>query len=175
MSFKRTATLLVIGAALAAWLYAAANSGVDSAPPLAAGNTPPIDQRGAALATEIARLRDQLRPSAAPRQPSRNVFSYGARAVPKAPPLPSPPVSTPALTEVVPLRPAPQVVKLSGIAEDNTPGGWVRTAILSMGGQLYFVKEGEKVSDRFQVVKISSDVVELTDLTDNTTVRLALR
>ena len=174
MSLKRTATLLVVGAALAAWLYAAAKSGVDSAPPLAAGKTPPIDQRGAALASEIARLHDQLRPGATPRQPSRNLFTYGARPVRQASPPPAP-IQMPALTEAPPARPAAPVLKLTGIAEDNTPEGWVRTAIISMAGQLYFAKEGEKVTDRFQVVKISSDVVELTDQTDNTTRRLALR
>ena len=174
MSFKRTATLLVVGAALAAWLYAAANSGVDSAPPLAAGKTPPIDQRGAALASEIARLHDQLRPSATPRQPSRNLFSYGARPVRQAS-LPPAEIPKPALTEVPAARPAAPVLKLSGIAEDNTPAGWVRTAVISTAGQLYLAKEGEKVTDRFQVVKISSDAVELTDLTDNAVVRLALR
>ena len=174
MSFKRTATLLVVGAALAAWLYAAANSGVDTAPPLAAGKTPPIDQRGAALASEIARLHDQLRPDATPRQPSRNLFSYGARPVRQAPPPPAPP-QQPALTEAGPAKPPAPVLKLTGIAEDKTAEGWVRTAIISMAGQLYFAKEGEKVTDRFQVVKISSDAVELNDLTDNTAVRLALR
>src|SRR5207253_8110048 len=134
------------------------NSGVDSAPPLALGRTAPIDQRGAALASEIARLHDQLRPSATPRQPSRNLFSYGARPVKPAPP-PVAPVPKPAITEAAPLRPAAPPLKLSGIAEDNTPAGWVRTAVISTAGQLFLVKEGEKVTERYQVVKISSDVV----------------
>jgi len=37
------------------------------------------------------------------------------------------------------------------------------------------VKEGELVTPRYRVEKISSDVVELTDLTDGATRRLALR
>ena len=36
-------------------------------------------------------------------------------------------------------------------------------------------KEGDSVAERYRVVKISSDVVELADLTQGTTIRLALR
>ena len=43
----------------------------------------------------------------------------------------------------------------------------VRTAIISGEGQLYMVKEGEAVTPRYRVAKISADVVELVDLFDN--------
>jgi hypothetical protein len=66
-------------------------------------------------------------------------------------------------------------MRLSGIAEDATPDGVVRTAIISGFGQLFLAKEGDQVTDRYRVVKISSDVVELTDLADRSTFRLALR
>ena len=66
-------------------------------------------------------------------------------------------------------------MKLSGIAEDATPDGLVRTAILSGSGELFVAKEGDTVAERYRVVKISADVVELADLTEGTTVRLALR
>ena len=66
-------------------------------------------------------------------------------------------------------------MRLSGIAEDATPDGVVRTAIISGFGQLFLAKEGDPVTDRYRVVKISSDVVELTDLADRSTFRLALR
>ena len=62
------------------------------------------------------------------------------------------------------VRPAPPALKLSGIAEDATPDGLVRTAILSGFGQLFLAKEGDNVTERYRVVQISSDVVELTDL-----------
>ena len=73
------------------------------------------------------------------------------------------------------VRPAPPALKLSGIAEDVTPDGLVRTAIISGSGELFVAKEGDTVAERYRVVKISADVVELADLTEGTTVRLALK
>ncbi len=66
-------------------------------------------------------------------------------------------------------------MKLSGIAEDVTADGVVRTAIISAFGQLFLVKEGEPVTERYRVAKISSDVVELSDLTEGTILRFALK
>jgi hypothetical protein len=40
---------------------------------------------------------------------------------------------------------------------------------------LFLVKEGENVSERYRVLRISSDVVELADLIEDTNLRLALR
>jgi hypothetical protein len=51
----------------------------------------------------------------------------------------------------------------------------VRTAIISGFGDIFLVKEGDSVTLRYRVAKISPDAVELTDLTDNTPLRLALR
>lgn len=172
MNVKRIAT---IGgaAALAAWLAAAANSGNRDLIEPGVVNTPPIDTQGAALAGEITRLHERLRPSVAPRQPSRDLFSFAPRQAP--PSLAPPPQARPVLTETIVARPPAPAVQLSGIAEDVTAGGVVRTAIISASGQLFLVKEGEQVTARYRVVKISSEVVELTDLTEGTTLRLALK
>ena len=67
------------------------------------------------------------------------------------------------------------MMKLSGIAEDATADGVVRTAIISAAGQLFLAKEGENVTPRFRVSKISADVVELSDLIDGSALRLALK
>jgi hypothetical protein len=87
------------------------------------------------------------------------------------------PSPKPALSEaaVQVERPAPPVMKLSGIAEDVTASGVVRTAIISAFGQLFLVKEGELVTARYRVAKISSEVVELSDLMDGTALRFALK
>jgi hypothetical protein len=92
--------------------------------------TPPaIDGRGAALAGEIARLHERLRPSATPRQPGRDLFSFVA----PAPSRPAPVQMPKAVPDEAPIaRPAPPALKLSGIAEDATPAGLVRTAILGI-------------------------------------------
>jgi hypothetical protein len=173
MKPKRIVAFVLVAAALAAWLAAAPTLGNrwPVAPPPVV-STARVDTRGLALEAEIARLHDNLRPSAVPRQPGRNLFSFTPRPAP-APPSPLAP--RPALSEPVVPRPVPPVVKLSGIAEDVTAEGVSRTAIISGFGQLFLVKEGDSVTDRYRVAKISSDVVELSDLTGGAVLRLALK
>jgi hypothetical protein len=175
MHVKRTATIVVAGGALAAWLSAAMNPtghrGV-SFPPTKPGA---IESRSADLAGQIARLHERLRPDAAPRQPSRNLFAFQAAPSRRAPAAASaaafqPPVE-PALAPSV----APPSLKLSGIAEDPGPDGPIRTAVISGDAQLFFVKEDENVTDRYRVKKISADSVELADLLDGSMRRLVMR
>ena len=171
MKVKRTATIVIIGGAFAAWLYAAATSGDrDLRQPLEI-KPPAIDSRGEELALEIARLHERLRPGVTPRQPGRDLFSFVSAAARPAPAstAPAAPIEPPVV------RPAPPLLKLSGIAEDATPDGLVRTAILSGSGELFVAREGDTIADRYRVLKISADVVELADATEGTTVRLALR
>ena len=173
MDVKRTVIVVMIGAALIAWLAAAATSGNRDRVEPVVPRSPAIDSRGAALACEVARLHERLRPVETPRQPSRDLFSFASSRPRSAAPVQVP---KPALSEAdAPApRPAP-ALKLSGIAEDTTPNGPVRTAIISGLGQLFFAKEGENITDRYRVVTISTDVVEIADLGDGATLRLALR
>ena len=172
MHVKRTATIVLVGGALAAWFAGAATSNRTVPAPIYP-KPATIDARGAALASEITRLHERLRPSTTPRTPSRNLFTFHAA------PAPVTPVAVPraALTETplaAPAAPMP-ALKLAGISEDPGDEGPVRQAFISGEGQLFIVKEGEVVAARYRVVRISSEVVELTDLTDNTTRRLALK
>ena len=77
------------------------------------------------------------------------------------------------------VAPVPAVVasplKLVGIAEDTSDDGVVRTAIVSGYGDLFLVKEGESVTLRYRVSRVLSDLVELVDVTDQTTLRLAIQ
>jgi hypothetical protein len=174
MNLKRTTTIVVGGAAIGAWLAGAATSNhtIPATPIL---QPAAIDLRGAELSREIARLQERLRPTAAPRQPGRNLFAFRARAAQVTPMFV--PTTHPAPAAVAPL-PAPLALpslKLAGIAEDPGADGPVRTAIIAGEGQLYMVKEGENVTPRYRVAKISDAVVELVDLGDNSVRRLALR
>ena len=61
-----------------------------------------------------------------------------------------------------------------GVAEDTTPKGPRRTAII--GGEadtLYMVTEGEAVGERYRVTKIGADAVELEDVLTKVYRRLA--
>jgi hypothetical protein len=173
MNIKRAVTIALAGGSLAVWLAAAATSGNRDVSPIPVAAPAPIDARGAALSSEIARLHDRLRPSAAP-QRSRNLFQFAAvRARPAPAPIPA---ARPALSEAAATpRPAPPPLKLIGVAEDAGPSGPIRTAILSAPGQLLFVKEGDAATPRYRVAKISSEVIELTDTLDGTALRLALK
>ncbi len=109
MNLKRAATIVVVGAALLAWLAGAATSNRTLAPaPLP--SVPAIDTRGAALEKEIARLHERLRPSATPNQSGRNLFSFRTARARTAPMVATPPV----LVESPPLpRPLNTVRRLA--------------------------------------------------------------
>ena len=171
MNLKRTTTIAVVGAALAAWLAGAATSN-HPIPPIVSVHQTSIEKRGAELAIEIERLHERLAPAAAPRSPSRDLFRFRAPA-PRAVALPPPPPA--ALSEARPASIALPPLKLAGIAEDPGADGPVRIAFISGEGQLFMVKEGETVTPRYRVAKISADVVELSDVIDNSIRRLALR
>src|SRR5260221_4677454 len=119
----------------------------------------PGDARGAALGKEIGRLHDRAGAGVPPRL-ARNLFHF------VMPPRPAPiavVVNRASDTAAAPPQPA---LKLIGVAEDTAAGGLIRTAIISAPGQVYVVKEGERVTPRYLVARISADVVELQDLTN---------
>jgi len=169
MHVKRTAALVIVGGAAAAWLYAAATSGTRAALAPRLDGAPAIDARGEALASEVARLHERLRPTVAPRQPGRNLFEFTAMR-----PRPAPQVAKAALSEAAAVA-APPPFKFIGVAEDSGPNGPARTAIVSAPGQVFLVKVGENVTLRYRVARIALDVLELTDLGDGSTLRLALK
>jgi hypothetical protein len=174
MHLKRTATIVVAGGALLAW-FSAAMTPDRRTTFIPAARALAVATSSAELAIETARLHERLRPDAAPSQPSRNLFMFHIAAA-RAPVVV---VTKPALSEAV-VAPVAQVaplpaLTLAGIAEDPGPSGPIRTAVISGGGQLFLVKEGEAVTSRYRVAKISADVVELADQGDGSTRRLALK
>ena len=173
MDMKRTTTMVVVGAALVAWLAGAATSN-HPIPTTPIVQRSAVEKRGAELAVEIERLHERLAPSAVPSVPGRNLFMFHAAAARSAAPPPAP-APRPAITELAVPPIALPPLKLAGIAEDPGDDGPLRVAFISGEGQLFMVKEGETVTPRYRVAKISADVVELTDIIDNSIRRLALR
>ena len=173
MKLNGTMTVVVLGGAFAAWLAVDAMSGTRDAASRSAERAVPVDARGEALASELARLQERLAPSATPLQPGRNLFHFTSPR-----PRRDAVAARPALTEALPIAPAaapPPPFKLIGIAEDAGADGPIRTAIVSGPGQLFLVKEGQNVTLRYKVTKIGADIVELQDLGDHSTLRLALK
>jgi hypothetical protein len=171
MNVKRTVVIGVVGCAVAVWLAAAATSTTRKAAPVVPPKADVVDRSGAELAAEIARLHERLRPGDTPLQ-SRDLFRYSARSAGRRSE-PTPPPPPPAVQEIPHATASP--LRLVGIAEDSGDTGAMRTAIISGFGDLFLVKEGEAVTLRYRVARISSDAVELIDLDDNTPLRLALR
>jgi hypothetical protein len=174
MTAKRAGIFVIVLGALAAWIAAAATSGVRDVRPVGPFAPPAIDTSGAALAAEIARLHDHLRPTASPRL-GRDLFQFAAR------PQLAPTAALPAPAELVPppapAAPAAPALTLIGVAQDAVAAGTVRTAIISTQGQLFLVKEGEEVTSagsRYRVTRISVDSADLT-AGDETTLHLALK
>ena len=174
MNVKRTVMIGAAGGAVAVWIAAAATSNTRTIPRLEPPKATTVDKSGAELAVEVRRLHERLRPSDTPLH-SRDLFRYSTRpaAAATAPPAviaaaPAPSSGAAPAETVAPL-------KLEGLAEDRGAEGPVRTAIISGFGDMFLVKEGDNVTLRYRVAKISPDAVELTDLTNNTPLRLALR
>jgi hypothetical protein len=172
MTPTRVVAYLGAGVLTLAWLSSAAGVGEQSPAPQRAPQ--PVQTAGTeSLASEVqaqaARLRERLATAPTPQSPHRNPFAFAPRPEPRlvrpetanapAPlPLPDPPLF------------------LVGIAEDKTPAGQERTAILTAeGGEMFMVKVGEAIGARYTVKAIGTDAIELTDLVTNSLRRIALR
>lgn len=172
MNLKRAAIVAAGGGALAVWLAAAATPGIGGAPAVTRSKPTALDAQGAELSGEVERLRERLRPSAEPRAPGRNLFRYAARPAHGAashPERPEPPSAAP-----TPRLPSVQL-DFIGVAESPGADGVVRTAIMTAGGQLVHAREGDSVTSRYRVSRITAEVVELVDTADGATTRLVLR
>jgi hypothetical protein len=131
----------------------------------------PVDAGSDALASEIARLQRHREPDAAPAR-GRDVFRFAAARAARAA---SGVALVPPVAVEPPAAPPRPALKLIGVAEDTASGSAIRTAIISGPDQLYVVREGERVTSRFGVQRISSDVVELVDAVDASAFRLVLK
>jgi hypothetical protein len=181
MNLKRTAIICVGGAAIAAWLSAAI---APARPPISTVATvpAPVDASGAALASEIARLREHLRPTSAPRQAMRNPFLFGSPRRKASTSVDAPAATDSGINAIAPdvSGERPFGLSLAGIAEDRDPAtnASIRTAIISGRGQLFLAKQGDTVYDggtAYTVGTISADAVDLAPAGDAVARRLVLR
>ena len=160
MNFKWATTAVVVIGALAAWWMAASKSDRVGPAKKEIEASAPVDARGAALAKEITRLHDRAGSGVSPRL-ARNLFHFVTHA-----PRPAPvALVVNRASDAAASMPQP-ALKLIGVAEDTGATGLIRTAIISGPGQVYVVKEGDRVTSRYLVARISADVVELRDLSN---------
>lgn len=124
------------------------------------------------LQSEVGRLHERLGPTATPTR-SRDLFRFRARAArPAADSLRTVPQAAP--TAEAPVVPPAPVLALIGIAEDAGADGIVRTAIVSGMGDVFLVKSGESIRDRFRIGQVSADAVQIIDITTDSASTLTL-
>lgn len=181
MTSARTTTVVLGSVLLTTWLVSAAVTRRAAAPlpapaPPAAAN--PAAGVSDDLQVQSERLRARLDTVPTPRRSSRNPFRFGARAEGTEP---APRRSAALEATTVPdqpgaTQPAPApTLRLIGIAAGRTPSGLVRTAALSVAGDVVLVRLGDEVAGRYRVSAVSEDVVELSDRLGGPPLRLALR
>ena len=174
----RSAAVYGVGGVLLVACLAAANmpQADDPLPPRAprAERRAAPDALAADVASQAARLRERMAQAPAPGVNLRNPFSFAARA---AAPAPAPTVHAAVADDPAPVFTAPlPSLTLMGIAEDTTPAGPKRTAIIGgQGDELYMVVVGDAVGARYRVTRIGADAVELEDVQTKGFRRLALR
>ena len=174
----RKAVFFGVGVALLASYFAAANMpSQDVEPPRERPARAAVEP--AALAVEVSsqagRLQSRMAQAPLPESNPRNPFTFGV-----APRAPQPRTVRAAVAEeppaAAPFAPPPPVLTLMGIAEETTPEGPRRTAVIGgEGDHLFMVREGDLLGGAYQVKKIGADAVELEDVTTKAFRRLALR
>jgi hypothetical protein len=176
MTFRGGAALVLAAIGAGAWLAITAGLGMSTPSPVvpdAPAPGTPLDPVIRSVQSQSGRLRAYLssKPPLAP--PLRDPFAFREPPRPRGAARQASAASTAvALLSVLSARPD---LTLSGIAEDPSPDGPVRTAIISGMGQLFLVKEGETFGGRFEVVRIGADSVQMRDQKTDVAFTLVLK
>jgi hypothetical protein len=175
MSPTRAATYIGALSLFAAWLASAAGviwqPRAMPPPRTPAGST--IEPIAFDVQAQADRLHRRLSAAPVPRTPVRNPFVFSSRQPQErrtAPRVAPPPVET------APVAIAEPELVLIGVAEQKTPAGIVRTAMIQGPAQeLLMVKVGEMVAGRYKVTAIGADAIEMADSATGRIRRLALK
>lgn len=181
MTPGKAAAYFTLAILSAAWFASAV--GVPSSPRQVPTAPPSSDDaRLDALARDVqaqgARLRKRLASAPEVQAPVRNPFTFGLRDSPRSAPARGVATAAAVVDFVPEPEPAPRepLLVLIGVAEEKTPDGLVRTAMISQDGEvLHMATSGDPVIGRYVVVTVSPDAVELKDLSTGLTRRLVLR
>jgi hypothetical protein len=126
----------------------------------AEGETGPLGALDLERAAE--RLRARVDASSRPTPPARNPFRFEAAPASRTT---SPRASLPlAVMPEAPAVPSAPAITLVGVAEQTVDGETVRTAVVSMTQQLFYVKAGERIGTAYEVLAVGADSVDVKDL-----------
>ena len=168
-----------VGAVLLVACIATANLPTEEPPP--ARKARPAAAGPEALAGEVnaqaARLQARMAQAPVPESNPRNPFAFGQPRPARAAVNPGlgRAAAAPDAALVAYTPPLPSLT-LMGIAEETSPAGPKRTAVIGGDGDtIYMVMEGQSVGTRYKVTKIGADAIELEDLLTKGYRRIALR
>lgn len=166
------AALMVIGVNLLA-VWAAAAAGSHAAATGAGAPAQPVieDAVGEARASLLAatdRLEAHARRADVRPALQRDPFRFGASARPAGRRASGERVEAAVAADAMPeaappVAPEPEIA-LQGMAETGEGDTAVRTAIIRAGGDLVLASLGTRVADRYEVVALTADSVEMEDL-----------
>ena len=158
-------------AALAGWFASPPLQLAGPAAGPAGEGAPRVSVAAVSALEEQTRRLDQRLEAAQVAPPSRNLFQFGSRPLPRraaspavvAAPVPLPPV------------PVPFPLRLTGIAVDVVNGVEKRTAILSGPSGVELAASGEPASPGYRVVEVGESFADVERTSDGTRERLNLR
>ena len=177
MTLRRATLYIGGGSLLVAWFSSAASVSQMRTPPRAFSEgqsvAAPTDGVAEAVQAQSRRLRLRLATAPLPQQPLRNPFAF--RPAPSASPVRvrAAAAEPAAMEPVIPEEPR---LELIGIAEQRTPAGAVRTAMIATeSNELLMAPVGAAVLGRYTVAVIDGDGVTLTEVATGRTRRLVLQ
>jgi hypothetical protein len=179
MTLRRATLYIGGGSLLVAWFSSAASVSLMRTPPRAFSEgqsvSAPTDGLAEAVQAQTKRLRQRLATAPQPQQPLRNPFTFRpAVSAPPATTRTAALVTGPATVEsLIPEEPR---LELVGIAENRTPEGPVRTAMIATeSSELLMMEIGGQVLGRYTVAAIDGDGVTLTETATGRSRRLVLQ
>ena len=177
MTLRRATLYIGGGSLLVAWFSSAASLSLMRTPPRAFSErqsvAAPTDGVAEAVQAQSRRLRLRLATAPLPQQPLRNPFAF--RPAPSASPVRvrAAAAEPAAMEPVIPEEPR---LELVGIAEQRTPAGAVRTAMIATeSNELLMAPLGAAVLGRYTIAVIDGDGVTLTEVATGRTRRLVLQ
>jgi len=178
MDASRTAVMAIGVNLVAVWVAAAAGGRAAPQPqgpsPLQVRQDRAVVEAQAALVEATDRLRRHAGPAAGDVVVRRDPFSFAGGRPAQADPGPAAPVTPPPPIGAPEVPAAPAIV-LQGMAESREGDAVVRTAILSVGGELVFAKVGAAIGGGLTVVAIDADRVELESAADGSRQTVVMR
>jgi hypothetical protein len=179
MTLRRATLYIGGGSLLVAWFSSAASLSLMRTPPRAFSEgqsvAAPTDGLAETVQAQAHRLRQRLAAAPLPQQPLRNPFTFR----PEPAVIPAAARVRTAVAQAVavePSMPEEPRLELVGIAEQRTPDGAVRTAMIATdSNELVMAAVGAAVLGRYTVAIIDGDGVTLTETATGRTRRLVLQ